>query len=219
MSYPGYHAGQVDITHGLAGPATFPRHHGGADAAEAAALAAIRSTPQYHQLVNQYRYHMAGQNGGAPPAPAPDPSSAGSYGGPGAAYGGTPHVKERELRDIREFSLGFKQTAIPAGGQFNVTSRPQVIFRGERLVIPDSPAWMGGPMITDDFDLLDLKVGNRSQLVEATSLPARAFAENAVGVRLALDTASIAQDIVISVESNDTTSATFKAIIFGTAAQ
>ncbi len=80
MSYPGYHAGQVDITHGLAGPATFPRHHGGADAAEAAALAAIRSTPQYHQLVNQYRYHMAGQNGGAPPArprtPAPPAATA-----------------------------------------------------------------------------------------------------------------------------------------------
>jgi hypothetical protein len=224
--YPN-HSGQVDITHGLVGPIVST---GAVDPAVASAMQAVMSTPAFHQLVHQHRtgqgpalmpIHMAPAAAAAqaPAAPA-NANPAGSYGGPGAAYGGSPYVKERELRDIREFSLGFKQTNILAFGTFNVTSRPQVIFRGERMVIPDSPAGgIGSPMITDEFDVLDLKVGNRSQLVEATSLPARAFAENAVGVRLALDTASIAQDVVIQVQEQLGASATFKAVIFGTAAQ
>lgn len=210
MGYPYSHAGQVDIT-GLIGPIV---QQVGADPAVQSALSAIAATPQFHQLVQQHRAYMAGAAMGPPVA------SAASYGGPGAAYGGTPMVKERELRDIREFSLGFKQANIAANGSFNVTSRPQQIFRGERLVIPESPAGLtGSPLIVDEFDILDLKVGNKSQIVEATTLPSRAFAEVAVGVRLALDTASIAQDIVIAVQETLGFSATFKAVMFGTCAQ
>ncbi len=180
-----------------------------ADAATQSALASIIKHPTFAGLVAQ---HAAAMSAGAASAPM-------STGGPGAAYGGAPTVQERGLRDVREFSLGFKQTAIPTGGNYNVTSRPQVIFRGERLVIPSTAAYIGGPATYDAFDVLDIKVGNRSQLVEATGLPGAAFAEQAVGVRLSLDTASIAQDVVISVVNNDVNSATFRAVIFGTAAQ
>jgi hypothetical protein len=173
------------------------------------ALSSVMQTPQFAQLVAQ---HAAAQ-GMQPPIT--------SVGGPGAAYGGQPQVQDRPLQDIRALSLGFKQTNIGVGTNFNVTNRPQVLFRSERLVIPDSPAYpnQSGATQADSFDVLDIKVGNRSQLVSGeAALPGRAFAENAVGVRLAMDTASIAQDIIVAVLNTDVASATFRAIIFGTSA-
>ena len=180
--------------------------------AVASALTAVANTPQFQALVAQ---HAAAMGMMAPPA---QPSSGG---GPGAAYGGQPQVQDRPLRDTRELALGFYQPGIGAGTNFNVTSRPQVLFRGERLVIPDSPAYPGqaaGTTQADSFLINDIKIGNRSQLVEATALPARAFAENAVGVRLSLDSASIAQDVVIAVSNVDTSAGTFRAVMFGTSA-
>ena len=175
------------------------------------AMSAVASTPQFAQLVSQHATAMGMQT---PPA---QPSSGG---GPGVAYGGQPVVQERQLRDTRALALGFFQPGIGLGTNFNVTSRPQVLFRGERLVIPDSPAYPGqtGATQADSFLINDIKIGNKSQLVEATSLPARAFAENAVGVRLSLDTASIAQDVVVAVSNVDITAATFRAVLFGTSA-
>lgn len=187
------------------------------------AMSAVSQTPQFAQLVAQHAAAMGlapggwpgGACGGPPATQAPC-----STGGPGAAYGGMPTIQERQLRDVRELALGFFQTNIATGTSFNVTSRPQVLFRGERLVIPDSPAYPGqsGATQADSFLINDIKIGNRSQLVEATQLPARAFAENAVGVRLSLDSASIAQDIVVAIANVDSVSCTFRAVMFGTSA-
>jgi hypothetical protein len=181
------------------------------DPATASAMSAVMSTPQFSQLRNQHALAMGLQSAPAQPS---------SGGGPGVAYGGQPVVQERQLRDTRALALGFFQPGIGLGTNFNVTSRPQVLFRGERLVIPDSPAYPGqtGATQADSFLINDIKIGNKSQLVEATSLPARAFAENAVGVRLSLDTASIAQDVVVAVSNVDITAATFRAVLFGTSA-
>ena len=180
------------------------------------ALAAVTNTPQFQQLVAQH----AAALGMAQPQSAAASLGIGSpsQGGPGAAYGGQPSVQMRPMRDVRELCLGFRQTGIASGASFNVVSRPQVLFRAERLVIPDSPAWPGQTTATqaDSFDVSDIKIGNRSQLVEATTLPGRAFAENAVGVRLSMDSASIAQDIVVAVVNNDVASGTFRGIMFGT---
>ena len=103
-------------------------------------------------------------------------------------------------------------TPIP-GGAIDVVSRPQIVFRGERLVVPSS--------IASFFALIDIKVGNRSQLANSTALPAQVFQENAVGVRLALDTAVVAQDIALIVEnvSASGSAETFIAALIGTAAQ
>lgn len=171
------------------------------------ALASVMRTPQFQQLVQQ---HARGVLSGMAQQPH-------SMAGPGVAYGGQSQVVEREARDVREHALGFKQTAIASSGSNNVTSRPQVIFRGERLVVPDTLASSGGSTIADAFEISDIKIGNRSQLVEAVNIPAKAFLETAVGVRLALDTAQIAQDVVIAVVNNDSQAGTFKAVIFGTA--
>lgn len=151
----------------------------------------------------------------------PTASQPGSTGGPGVAYGGTPTIQARDMRDIRGLAIGFYQPGINPSSIFNVISRPQVIFRPERLVIPDSlayPGQTGGSTQADSFQILDLKTGNRSMLVEATSLPARAFVEQAVGTRMSFDTAVIAQDLVIQVQNVDVAAATFRAVMFGTAA-
>ena len=149
------------------------------------------------------------------PAPiyGPAPFFAAPPGG-GIAYGGAPAVVERPLRDMREFPLGFFQSGISTiMGAIDVISRPQIVFRGERLVVPSS--------IAADFALIDIKVGNRSQLANSTALPAQVFQENAVGVRLALDTAVVAQDIALIVEnvSISGSAETFIAALIGTAAQ
>ncbi len=149
------------------------------------------------------------------PAPiyGPPPFFAAPPGG-GIAYGGAPAVVERPLRDMREFPLGFFQSGISAiMGAIDVISRPQIVFRGERLVVPSS--------IAADFALIDIKVGNRSQLANSTALPAQVFSEVAVGVRLALDTAVVAQDIALIVENVSVSGSaeTFIAALIGTAAQ
>jgi len=147
--------------------------------------------------------HFGVRGPGAPLAWAP---------GGGVAYGGAPAVVERPLRDIREYPLGFFQSGIGVCvGAVDVVSRPQIVFRGERLVVPTGTASL--------FSLIDVKVGNRSQLANSTALPAQVFTETAVGVRLALDTAVVAQDIAITVENISSDNATFMAALIGTAAQ
>jgi hypothetical protein len=130
------------------------------------------------------------------------------------AYGGAPRVVERPLRDMREFPLGFFQSGIGVGvGTIEVISRPQIVFRGERLVIPSVA-------VAPFFSLIDIKIGNRSQLVNSTALPAQVFTETAIGIRLSLDTATVAQDISLAVQNIDPVTAhTFQAALIGTAAQ
>ena len=92
----------------------------------------------------------------------------------------------------------------------SITGRPQIPFRGERLTIPSV---MGGATATQDtfvpgtdttvrasdFMILDVVVGNRSQLVSSGGVPGLVFSENAYGVALSVDTAQVAQDVVLRV--------------------
>jgi hypothetical protein len=149
-----------------------------------------------------------------PPPPPPPPGHVLIHPGGALAYGGAPRVVERPLRDMREFPLGFFQSGIGVGvGTIEVISRPQIVFRGERLVIPSTA-------VAPFFSLIDVKIGNRSQLVNSTALPAQVFTETAVGIRLSLDTATVAQDISLAVQNIDPVTAhTFQAALIGTAAQ
>ena len=155
-------------------------------------------------------YHpMFGWRGG----PGAQPVVFAGYPGGGVAYGGAPAVVERPLRDIREYPLGFFQSGIGVcTGAIDVVSRPQIVFRGERLVIPSG-------LTAASFSLIDVKVGNRSQLANSTAVPAQTFTETAVGVRLALDTATVAMDIALVVENITSDNQTFQAALIGTAAQ
>jgi len=97
--------------------------------------------------------------------------------------------------------------ALPPTGAFPVISRPQMFFRGERLVVPAS--------IAENFTLVDIKIGNRSQLANSTGLPATTFVEGSVGVRLALDFAETAQDVALIVENISSEAQTFIATLIG----
>lgn len=92
----------------------------------------------------------------------------------------------------------------------DITSRPQVIFRGERLVVPSG--------IAEHFDILDIKVGNRSQMIESTAVPAQAFTAQS-GSPLRMDVASIAQDVTLVVANRTRKVRPFRAALFGTATQ
>lgn len=119
-------------------------------------------------------------------------------------------VTQTQPTRAREFPLGF-ESSIPVnpGQTASITSRPQVPFRGERLIVPSD--------IAGSFTLLDLRVGKNSQFSSSGAVPARTFQENAVGIRLQLDTAQISQDITINVQNIGGAPQTFRASLIGSA--
>jgi len=117
---------------------------------------------------------------------------------------------ERYFKKIREYPLVFFQSGIgPLTGAIDVTSRPQVPFDGDRLIIPESYA--------PHFAVIDIKVGNRSQLANSTAIPAMSFVPTVRSIRFALDRATVAQDISIVVENITGDAQTFMATLIGTA--
>lgn len=118
-----------------------------------------------------------------------------------------------------EFPLGFVYESVPGkkrtakGKQqrniVDVTSRAQFIFRGEHLIIPSS--------IAQHFDVVDIKVAGRTQLVGSEALPAATFVENGVvSTRLRMETAVVAQDITLVVENLTPQDRRFSASLIGT---
>ncbi len=96
--------------------------------------------------------------------------------------------------------LGFYQE-LDGRSQYTFSSRPQIIFRPELLTVAPECAAYGM--------LVDFKVGNRSQLVNADPIPLSVFSPTAwasiemmrdVMGKLAFDTASIAQDITMHID-------------------
>lgn len=121
-------------------------------------------------------------------------------------------LRESQPTKSRVFPLGFESaTTILGGASASITSRPQVIFKGQRLVVPSD--------VAGQFVLDDVKVGKDSQFVAEGSIPARVLQENAVDVAFELDTAQISQDITISVTNIGGAPATFRAALIGQAAE
>ena len=121
-------------------------------------------------------------------------------------------LKETKPDKSRVFPLGFESSApVAAGASITIKSRPQVLFRGERLVLPSD--------IAGSFVIDDVKVGKDSQFVAEGPIPGRVLQENAVGVGFQLDTAQISQDISIAATNISGAPATFRAALIGTAAE
>lgn len=120
-------------------------------------------------------------------------------------------TRERPTK-AREFPLGFESPlAVPNGNTATITSRPQIPFRGERLIVPSD--------IAGSFSILDLRVGKNSQFTSSGAVPARTFQENAVGIRLMLDTAQISQDVTLSVQNVGGAPQVFRAALIGSAVE
>lgn len=125
-----------------------------------------------------------------------------------------PSVTEVHPTHPREFPIGFSSEVlpdgvVPAGQTQGIEQKPQVLFRGERLAVPNS--------IVLNFDLEDLKVGKDSQLASPGSMPSECFSNLSVGVRMQLDTAEPGITITLSVTNNDPNNAhVFKSVMYGT---
>jgi len=117
-------------------------------------------------------------------------------------------VKERSPTKARELVLGFDSVAnVAAAATANITSRPQVVFRPDRLVVAES--------IAASFLVNDLRVGKNSQLISGTAVPAEACSSRSVGVGLKCDTAQVSQDIVLNVTNVSLGALRFNAALIG----
>lgn len=118
----------------------------------------------------------------------------------------------RRPRELRDEMLGFDSvTDIPPGETRPVVARPQVIFRGERLVIPSS--------IAGDFVIEDIRVGNRPMFAASGGNSALVFAEGANGVRLQMTTAQPGIDIVLLASNVSGAARRFRATLIGKGAE
>lgn len=121
-------------------------------------------------------------------------------------------LKERQPTRAREYPLGFVSTAaVAAGASTRITTRPQVPFRIDRLVVPSDLAGL--------FTIDDVKVGKNSQFAAEGAVPARIFQENGVGVCLKGDTAQISMDVTLSVTNISGAASFFRAAIIGPAVE
>jgi hypothetical protein len=84
---------------------------------------------------------------------------------------------------------GELEILVPAGHTFNLTTRPQVVFRPEKLVIDDESA--------DHFQVDDVKVGKNSQFLNASSMPGTLF-KAASSPTMKMDTAQISMAITVT---------------------
>lgn len=142
---------------------------------------------------------------------------------------GAPAISEMML------PLGLGSFTVTPNGptSFVLTAVPQLAYRGERLILSSfyNPGNGGEfPRISSTccdagqfFAISDIKVGQRSQLVSPSALPASAFAATAFGVRLAIDPAVPGVLITVSINYigpalNEGESATITGTILGRAA-
>lgn len=116
-------------------------------------------------------------------------------------------VHRRPPTKSRVQPLGFSREAIPAGDTTEITARPQVLFRGRRLLV--------GSTIAASFTIEDIKVGRNSQFVGTGPQPAEAFRDTATGDNISLDTCKPGVDITITVRNITGAAADFRATLFG----
>jgi len=123
-----------------------------------------------------------------------------------------PSVVEKHPKEPREFPIGFQTpstTPVPANTTVGIEQKPQVLFRGERLALPNS--------IVLNFDVNDIKVGKDSQLASPGNMPSECFSNLSVGVRMQLDTAEPGITLTLSMFNNDPNNPhAFKSVLYGT---
>jgi len=118
-------------------------------------------------------------------------------------------VREQAPTKARRLVLPMSSTGpVAAGAAATITARPQTIaYKPQRIVIPST--------IAPDFDLLDIKVGNKSQLVQSGSLPGEAFQPTLFDGEMDMDTCQTSQDFVLQVQNVGAVPRTFKAAVYG----
>lgn len=116
-------------------------------------------------------------------------------------------VSQRGYTKGRVQSIGFTSLALSPGTTVDISSRPQELFRGTRLVIPSS--------IAASIVVEDIKVGRSSQFVGSGAQPGEAFKDTATGDNVSLDTARPGMDITLKITNVGGTAVDFRATLFG----
>jgi len=120
-------------------------------------------------------------------------------------------VVENALSRRRRYPLGFVPTTIAAGTSALIPSAPQNLFRPERLVIPSDIAF--------DLGIVDIKVGNQSQLVQSVEVPAALFSEVAIDTNVTFDTAEVGNQVSVQARNKSGAPLEFTAGLIGTIAK
>jgi hypothetical protein len=118
-----------------------------------------------------------------------------------------PLVHTRKPTKSRVQPLGFSREAVAPGDTVEIIGRPQVLFRGRRLLV--------GSSIAANFTIEDIKVGRNSQLVGTGPQPAEAFRDTATGDNISLDTCPPGVDITLTVRNIGGAASDFRATLFG----
>jgi hypothetical protein len=120
-------------------------------------------------------------------------------------------VVSRPYTKNRVQSIGFQSIGVQPHTSVDVPTKPQVLFRGTRLIV--------GSTIAQFFTIDDIKVGRQSQFVATGSQPAEAFKETSTGDNVSLDTCRPGMDIVLQVTNTSDTTQDFRAALFGDAVE
>ena len=120
-------------------------------------------------------------------------------------------IVQNQAGKWRKLPLGIDSgtTAIAAAGTSQVVTRPQAYYRPMRLVVSLA--------IMSNFVITDIKVGNVSQLVNASALPADVFGPNSFDTELKGDTCQAGFDITTSVENITLAASRFRGVFIGAA--
>lgn len=111
----------------------------------------------------------------------------------------------------RRYPLGFVPTVVAAATSALIPSAPQNLFRPERLVIPSDIAF--------DIGVVDIKVGNQSQLVQSVEVPGALFSEVAIDTNVTFDTAEVGNQVSVQARNKTLAAIEFTAGLIGTIAK
>jgi len=127
-----------------------------------------------------------------------------------AAFRKAALARKKEPTRSRELILGFDSVAnVAAAATADITSRPQVVFRPDRVVVPAT--------IAPNFLIVDIRVGKNSQFTAAQPVPGEVFSQGGFQVGMKMDTAQISQDVVMRVTNTSAGPLRFNAAMIGPA--
>lgn len=123
---------------------------------------------------------------------------------------GSALIQQKGPTKARRWHIGFdSETDVLPGATRKIVNDPQIIFKGQRLVVPSDFA--------GSFLIQDIVVGKTSQLAATGAVPARMYQETAFGTEFDLDTAQISQKITLIVENTSLAPTRFTAGMLGIA--
>lgn len=119
-------------------------------------------------------------------------------------------VQNREPSSRRYWHAPFPATAFATTVAANLQMQPQELFRTERMFIPSN--------LANDYNITQLFVGQKNQLLVAGEINGSVFSEVAVRSFLNLDTANIGNTINVTLRNDGLTTTTPRPDLLGTAA-